>query len=312
MATLFQDPVLIQSDYGTLDLIKTVTHQVGAVISCDILDGWDDTPEPRVEVSEYGFADGVEVAEKLSYSEKYLEMGGWVHSPNRATALAAAEVLKSILRDHPSLKVTRFEPTGAKFMRVRAISKLSIPSKENIGDQGFRWYISLMAPWPFKLGQNPSVGIGGAFSRFDYYRTYDLNGTDLYRTYAVEGSLLYRTYQTPNEDGTVLDSAVTINNAGNADAWPVFQVVGPLSVGQWFVTNETTGESITFNLGVGVGQTLTIDNLRHEALLEGASVGYFLRGTWLRAVPGDNVFRLTSIEPSPSARLSVSSWDTSR
>lgn len=519
MSTIFRDPV----DINAFHFNDGVAVD-SALFYCDMMDGWGDTGEPRVEVSEFGYSDGVVAASRFPMNEKYIDIAGYVLVSDRAAGERAADRLSVLFGPDAELLVTRFGPIS-KSMDMRSASDFQI--SQDAGSDGFRFIMRLMAPWPFKFSPLEKVALAGVFSGGEYYRVYDhiLNGrvydtvgfgrvyfpdlansstvgtesrrnlvnnpsagvnTTYYavvagttgvaavtrvaaggpsggsfaratwstastvigsgmvygnagtdpglqsvlpddlvsgrvqiRTSIVQRMILYIQYL--NAAGTpisstssaqlvtvantwtpvVLDQATvapalaakvhlmmysvagtsaavwpigatldvaqvqavenatagtyfdgntlpyngtpskaygwvgavdasqsiettftdvsvlnpladnaTINNQGTADAYPVITITGPLLAGSWELINETTGEVQSFEIDLSTGVQLVIDNRDKTAYIGTQAVDYYLRGDWIRLIPGVNVVRLSTGEANPDARLQVSAHDT--
>lgn len=97
---------------------------------------------------------------------------------------------------------------------------------------------------------------GMIFSAADPF-WYDANWTAL--TFTPGGAVLF--FQTPffpiHLSVSGLSSAFSINNTGQAEAWPIWTITGPAS--NIVLTNATTGEVLTLNISLSAGQVLTVD-----------------------------------------------------
>lgn len=518
MPTIFRDPVLVDSFE-----FNNKVRVDGALFNVDTLDGWDDSPEPTVVVGQFTYSDGVVTAERFPFKEKYMEVGGWIHTHSRQEAERAKSQLRSMFNPNKEIFLVRQGPIPQGY-RVRASTKVEFPT--DIGREGFRFLVQVMADWPFRLGveekeylARPFTGAGfyrlyeygapiGRRRRYQYdaekdtyYRTYyesiegqggdvvgtvfrtnyaydprgkatarwayqvgtggavaptlrtdlttplagvttgveftttvaktDANSGVYYRALAgdisgvagdlvtisfyayassertvvqsgqlrmasaavstasggtlvlpagvwtrasvtvlataaydgfqlwlseaadmipaedasviVTGALAEKTsvlddYFDGNTAGTVsiqyiwsgsvdnsasqliqytkvpeinpLPDVITITNEGDAYAYPILEVTGPLPVGTWYIQNDTTGEILTFDSAINENQTLVIDNLDQTALIDSVPVDYYIRGTWIRLAPGLNQIRLVSGADAPGATLRIRAYDT--
>lgn len=83
---------------------------------------------------------------------------------------------------------------------------------------------------------------------------------------------------------------LTLANAGNAEAWPVFTVVGPLTAPSF--TDPASGRTIAYSGVVGSGQTLTIDTspFTRSVKLDGVDRSSLLTSAqWFSIPPGGSV-----------------------
>lgn len=519
MSTIFRDQVGVE-DF----LFNTKVRLDGAMFNCDLLDGWDDTPQPTVVIGQFTYSDGVTSADRFPLKEKYIEVGGWVHTTSRVEAEKAKSRLRGMFSPNKIINLVRYGPIPVRYS-VRATSSVEFP--QDIGREGFRWLVQVMADWPFRLGLTEKGGLAGVFTGSGFYRDYpsgtgrkyEYNATKgtYYRTYkadlsgngdlvatierinnainpraatitnwgwqpgtdevsstevitgAADGPLLpdgsritsyvQRTITTgksagnsgwyyrsapgeqvlaagasftgsmyvrssvdtqvslsvqermgstagsssfsgivslpanqwvrlsatdvstaaadgfqiwaqfsaangnvastidatgamadpaatlvdyfdgslsPSPGGTVqyswvstadasashkikytqnvevnpLPDSLTINNEGDANSYPIIELQGPLSAGTWYIINDTTGETLTFDSSISSTQTLTMDMLAQSANIDGVPVDYYIRGTWLRLAPGLNQIRLVSGYEVAGATMRIRTYDT--
>jgi len=83
-------------------------------------------------------------------------------------------------------------------------------------------------------------------------------------------------------------------NAGNAIAYPIITVYGVFG-SSFNIVNDTTGETLTFNDGVGSTDEIEIDFYNRTAIKNGTtSVLGKISGSWLYLATGTNQLRITS------------------
>lgn len=92
------------------------------------------------------------------------------------------------------------------------------------------------------------------------------------------------------EPGGGSQNIITVDGIDNAR--PIWQVVGPAN--NPTLTNITTGQTISWQGFVPIGQTLTIDMNEMTADLAGANVFEYITGTWLELRPGNNTLVYTA------------------
>ncbi len=105
----------------------------------------------------------------------------------------------------------------------------------------------------------------------------------------------------------------TAVNAGDAPAWPVFEVVGPCVV--YEIQNATTGEAIRLNSTVGPAQSLIIDTSARSVLIGGTNRYRDVDRadtTWWRIQPGSNEVKLRTSSFEAGAQMLVTWRDTYR
>lgn len=144
-------------------------------------------------------------------------------------------------------------------------------------------------PWKLGTGDPEFIDIGLPFA--------EVTG----RTYDKSYDYTYGSVVNPGGAGTA-------HNAGDVDAWPVFEITGP--VDNPVISNETTGFSFLVSGVIGAGETVTIDS--RTGVVDPAS--YRLVGRPWSLTPGDNFIRWRASSGSfdPSANLRVvwrSTWE---
>lgn len=274
MPTIFKDIVTL----GALSFNDGSTP-----IRCDVLDGWIDTADLNVIINDRGVSDGAEWGPRFPTKEKYLEIGGYCVSPDRGSASLMRDLLVTYLPRNEDLVLQRYEPPTAKQMVVRRASKISFFDHA----EGFRFTTTLVAKDARKYGlniQSVTVGISAP---------------------GVVGRIYPRTNPFANVAiGSTTSNARSIYNEGTAPSDPISTATGPLVAG-WRAVNETTGESIAFDIDVPSGQNLVIDHANHTATLNGFPVQFEYSGTWWSIVPGNNRINLAGGDYNPSASLTV-------
>lgn len=149
--------------------------------------------------------------------------------------------------------------------------------------------IAANPPWKVSTGAAEYIDIGlpvGEVTGRTYNKTYDYN---------------YGSVVNPGGAGTA-------NNAGDIDAWPVFEITGP--VDNPVITNETTGRAFLVSGVIGAGEVVTID--ARTGVVDPAS--YRLVGRPWQLAPGPNFIRWRASSGSfdPNANLRVvwrSTWE---
>lgn len=100
---------------------------------------------------------------------------------------------------------------------------------------------------------------------------------------------------------------LTLNNAGDADTYPIITLYGPLT--SPIINNVTLGTTFVVNLTLNSGDVLVIDMAKKTMVLNGITnaMQYFnLNNTWLTLQPGNNLFSLSSSLSSDSGYMTVS------
>lgn len=310
MSTIFRDRVTVGSALNSVTFNDGIAVD-GARFYMDLLDGWNDTADLTVQTASFGFSDGVAYSERFPSTAKFLEVGGYVLTGTREAAERAMQRLSQAFPRGFDLSVVRYSALPRRVIAVRS-AKLAIP--DDVAEQGFRWQTQIMQPWPFKLGQSEQIVQAGTYSGVDYYRVYDNDAYATYsRSYTSDATPNYRSYlvdSTASSNSYGYPDTITALNSGNATAYPVYQITGPLIASSWNLVNEVTGESLSFGMDISTGSTLIIDTLKRTAFLDGQPVEYFIVGDWPVVPPGSSTIRLYVGADNPSASVKIIVSDT--
>lgn len=289
MPTIFRDKVVV----GSTTFNDPTALPVGAYRwGIDVLDGWRETPELDALVTPWGGqVDGGVASPYFAARPRYLVAGGYVVATSRARAEELWDVLvRDVFPRNRSVRLERHESVP-KWVTVRRVGPLVPP--QDLGD-AFRFSVDLVAPDPFKYSLEPTVvgaNVKGTSSTYrSYPRTYPLTYVGLS---AQESS----------------DHAVVVN-AGTAPAYPVITVRGPLPQGGWRLENSTTGETITFDVGLNTGDLLVIDFRQQVATLNGVPVTASVVGTFWRVEGATTVRLYAPYDPDAGFTIRVySAWE---
>lgn len=305
MSTIFRDQVTVGSFTFNNNAVIN-----GARFYMDLLDSWNDTPDLTVQTASFGFSDGVAYAARFPRTAKFMEVGGYVLTTTRADAERAMQRLSEVF-PNGDLSITRYSGLPRRIIAVRS-SKIAFP--DDVAEQGFRWQVQIMQPWPYKLSPTEQTIVAGTYSGVDYYRSYTDEGSNVYtRVYTTDTVVNYRVYSvdsTASSNSYGYPDTITVLNSGNANAYPVFQVSGPLTASSWSLVNEATNESMSFGMDISTGSTLIIDTLKRTAYLDGQPVDYFITGDWPVVPPGSSTIRLYVGADNPSASIRIIVSDT--
>lgn len=271
MPSVFNDKVTVD-DLVFNDLAEMPTGVVGRGWGVDVLDGWNKTPDLEAPYTEIGLVDGEIPGEFFAAKGRFVNVGGWVHAFDRETADTLWDQIVLGFRRNAELVITRYEPVP-KFMRVRRIAPVE---QVFTGPAAFRWATTVKAGDPFKYALTPLVGSAGVAGQSSGGRTYP-------RTYPL-------TYATITSGES---NSVVLTNAGQADSSRLIVALnGPLNKGGWRLVNETTNETIKFDIGLLSTDVLEIDFHDEVAYLNGSPVTVTIIGDFFRLVPGVNVLKV--------------------
>jgi hypothetical protein len=283
MPTIYADPVTIG------DLI--MNHSTGQYpIKCDILDGWKNTSDLSVIITEQGISDGAVWGPRFPAKEKYINIGGYYITDDRPSAEAVMDYIVRCITINQELTLIRYEPVP-KQMTVKLSGPITFDQPVM---EGFRFACVVVAEDPNKYGLDITSATGTA-------STGKSNGGRSYpRTYPLQ-------YVGTADTGS---GTVTINNIGTVSSAPLSRIIGPITTG-WSLNNDTTGERLSFDVSLLDGQVLEIDHKNHTAVVSGANVVATKRGVWWDLEPGINNIILSVTEPTPTAQFTitaVSAW----
>lgn len=271
MSTIFSDRV----DINGIVFNDRPSNPAGSGFwGLDGLDGWERTPEIDLRTSPVGGAiDGEEIGPNAPFRARHLVAAGYVTADDRATA----ELLKDVLwRDafpsNTNLVLTRYESVP-KFLTVRVSGPQEFVM---VGPSEYRWVVPLIAGDPFKYGATVLSDSTGAAGQSTGGRTYP-------RTFPMT----YGTTAAGEGNSIVLFNAGTV-----ASPKILLELTGPLNNGSWRISNETTGDSISFGVDVAVTDTLTIDFRAGLALLNGYPIGASIIGDFWKLATGNNIIKL--------------------
>jgi hypothetical protein len=224
-------------------------------------------------------------------------MAGAINAPSRIDA----EIIKQQI-------LNSFSPTEEHtLIRHEAITRQMFVRQydaitfEHILPEGFRYTIPLVALDPLKYALDVETASMGVFSGEDWYRLYP---TGNYRTYDTVG--FYRSYEQLIV-ATAFPQSISITNEGDAESRRVtIALTGPLTGGDWAISNLTTGDTIYAVIDVAAGQLLIFDMYNNLVTLDGQDVSPYVFGDWLNVIPGVNTFQLTSSFDNIDAYATVS------
>jgi hypothetical protein len=162
-------------------------------------------------------------------------------------------------------------------------------------DDRLAFSLPLVAPDPLKYALEPVGGDMGVFTGQTWFRTYtETSPARWTRTYTLSGGRWVRTYQQAVPSGPYPLSLALFSDGDAASSRVEVTVNGPVTAGDWWLINETTGERLWAELSVAAGQQLVFDMATRTARLNGAPVDHLVFGDWLTLAAGQNLFRLVS------------------
>lgn len=288
MPTIFRDKVTVD----TTTFNDLATRPDGAQQwAIDVLDGWKRGPAVEYTLNKVFGVDGEIIGDDTSVRARYLTVGGYVLASSRATSDNLEDLLANTFARGRDLTLVRYEPVP-KFVTCRRVGPIEVTPPM---DNGWRFAVDLMCPNPFKYSLAPvgpfAAGVAGLSSGG---RTYP-------RTYP----LVYTTISSGSENRVVL------TNAGTASSPPVITVTGPLVRGGWRLSNDTTGEDLSMDVGLATGDIMVIDFGLELVYVNGFLVSPSVLGDFWKVQPGVNVIKMyADYDPASTFTITTySAWE---
>ncbi len=304
-------PILVESPPEPVTLDRTVRIQGLPDFNAgdksfivESLDGWDDTATTDSVFVGNGGGPGVCASGDWLQTEGYLTVSGiMVVGPE------AQQVFRSLLlaglpatNDVP-LIVTGGTWDADKQAFVRRFDKPTIVRRRNY----MRFTVPLIMTDPLKYALTPLSGTMGVWVGETWFGTYTDQGSALWtRGYGFDGTNWVRTFRQTVEVGAWADSYSLVSEGDATSQRLTFSIQGPLSAGDWWLINETTGKRLWARVDVESGAELIFDCFNKTATLNGSSVDHLVYGDWLTLEPGENTYRLlSSVQSAGSATVTA-------
>lgn len=162
-----------------------------------------------------------------------------------------------------------------------------------VGVYAFTFQVPLVAPDPFRYGTTERTASTGAPAA--------TGGTPWPLTWPATWT------------GTATSGVLTLENAGNATAYPTFDVYGPLD--DFTLVNQATGQALTVDNPAGQtvadGEHITVDTARRRILLMGTgSRRSWMHGQWFALPPGVTGIGFYTSAPNATTYVTAAWRDT--
>lgn len=201
-------------------------------------DGWEGA-EYVTPIDTAGGRDGGLVGPQ-SMAPRSLAVQGLVVAPDLPSLRRRIQQIRVLLRPRTTCVWEQYDHAAGERMALVCRSEgtfVANPVSQRAAQVTFN-LVAANPPWKYSVGQAdrqcmalPSGVVTG--------RTYD------------------KTYSWNYGSGTNPGGAMTVENRGGKESWPVFDVTGP--VDSPIITNETTGQAFVIVQNIPAGQTVTID-----------------------------------------------------
>jgi hypothetical protein len=258
-------------------------------------DIWDATPSLDVILVPNAGGSGAVAAGEWVEKEKYGTLAGRAAIVTRAdyddfrrtllTAVAPGAESELVVEDDDGVQRRMF------VMRADAITPTWVAN---------RWCaytVPLVAPDPGKYDVGTVEGLVGVWTGDQWFRQYQLASGKWVRRFAEPATVWERDYQ----QAVVTGLPVAVQLASPGDDWSdrvSVTVTGPLTQGDWYVLEETTGDKMWAELSLVAGQSLVFDSFAKQVTLNGSDVTDLMFGEWLRLPPGTSTWRLVAGQQS--------------
>jgi hypothetical protein len=253
-------------------------------------DGWFDGVEPDAVFVKNGGGAGAVASGPWVANEKAYVLGGRIFCESDQIGLFR-RLLLAALPYNAEAAITvlgnGLDPDQQLF--VRCTSKPTMTA-----GAGLYFTFTLTALDPFRYGLDPLIGSVGVYTGQTWYETYSQPSTTWVETYSGSGSAWWETFQQAIATGPYPDGLTLTSSGDAASRRGTVTVTGPLTLGDWWLLNEATGDRLWADLALDVGQAMTFDCQRELATIAGADITSLVGGDWLTLEPGGNLYRLVA------------------
>ena len=243
--------------------------------------GKTDRPQSHGSFAERAFRDG-----------RTVTITGSVHAPSRALASTAQMTLTALLAEGTLDAFTVDDPDqGVMSAQVQIEGQ---PLVDWGGALDIDYQLSFYAPDPLRYGAPASVSTG--FPQLAGGLEYDLYTDGTTDTGFLE-------YGATSATGRLL-----VTNPGNEDAWPQFEITGPLPEQGLEIVRVGSGERLRYEGGVSTGSRLVLDSASGVVVIDGyADRGGLLTVRDWMSVPagGSAEFEFVNLGASSGATLTA-------
>ena len=196
----------------------------------------------------------------------------------------------------------------------KGISYFEVHARAPGTTSGVVYYVDLVH---VNFGASASTAFTGTGTNAFWFSTPNLSPSGRQSNPKSPGKRSYtsftRTYAqgVGDPENAAIESVDLVNN-GNAVAYPITIVTGPLFNGGWEIRNETTNQRLSFRIDIPEGNELIIDHQRHTATISGQPVEFRKDGAWWGLAKGLNRVRLAADEFNSNATATFIHRDTWR
>lgn len=290
-------PILVESGPQTATLDRTVRipglpdfNAGDKSFIVESLDGWDDTATTDSVFVGNGGGPGVCASGDWLQTEGYLTVSGIMQVGPEAQQIFRSLLLAGL----PATSDVPLIVTGGtwdvdKQAFVRRYDKPTIVRRRNY----MRFTVPLIMTDPLKYALTHTSGTMGVWVGETWFGTYTDQGGGVWtRPYGYDGTKWVRAFRQFFELMAWPDSFSYVSEGDASSQRVTISVQGPLTAGDWWLINETTGHRLWANTDVASDGELVFDCFNKTATLNGTSVDHLVYGDWLTLEPGGNTYRL--------------------
>ncbi len=253
-------------------------------------DGIFSTPIPDAQYAAAGGGAGAVASGSWLPKERPCVLSGFIDAPlaelpSYARALAAAlpataeATVGIIANGRDDLDLQLF---------VRRYDRADLPISSRLDFQ-----IPLLALDPYLYALEPLTAGMAAYSGTYWYELYSKPSSTWVKTYVKPASAWIDEHSNVAQPGPYPDSAaLTASPLSVSSRRLTFDVYGPLTAGEWNITQEDTSREMRVQLTIPAGQSLSIDIYAEAVTMNGQDVSSYLYGDMLTLEPGGSTYRL--------------------
>lgn len=276
------------------------------------LDGWYGTSGVRAELSASTSGGGSTPTGPWDHAEAYYTLRGVYHSDLGRGPLMSLR--RALIAAVPANQEIQMQVLDDQDINLSAFVRLYDKPEIDVNGPNLVFSLPLVAPDPLRYGASlvggAVSGDFGVFTGSQWFQTFNLNTVPNPDRWWAPFTL--DTAPTPDRGYSVFTQAQALSPyppalvlvapsiaAGGAVSRRLqIAVTGPLTQGDWSITNEATDSEIYVDLGLLSSQTVVFDSFTQTATLNGTDISNAVYGDYLSIQPGSNTFRLVAGQQS--------------
>lgn len=262
------------------------------------------TATPDAQFAPAGGGAGVIASGSWLPKERPLALTGFINAdqsllPGYARALVSA--LPTVAESTISILANGRDTLDLQVF-VRRYDKADLPISSRLD-----FTIPLLALDPYLYALDPLVGGVGVYAGSIWYQPFSKPATPWVEQFVKVGGVWVEQFVKQTASGPYGESLTLAPPPGGTTSRRLtFTVTGPLTAGDWQLTQAETGREMWAQLSIGAGQSLTIDTYAETVTFNGEDVTSYLYGDMLTLEPGGSTYQLTSSQQNLEAYAIVS------